>query len=76
MIDLGQLREEREKVTQLIKRKDPSFDVDQLYKQDEQLRELKTKAEELRHRKNELADQGKKGHRSSGDATPNDPRAL
>ncbi len=61
MIDLGQLREQPEKISALIKRKDPSFDVKKLFETDKRLRELRMQVETLRHRKNELAEQGKKG---------------
>ena len=61
MINLGQLREEPEKISALIKRKDPLFDAEQLYETDKRLRELRLQVETLRHRKNELAEQGKKG---------------
>jgi seryl-tRNA synthetase len=61
MIDLGRLRDEPKKTSELIKRKDPSFNVEKLIEQDKQVRQLKLHAEKLRHHKNELAIQGKKG---------------
>lgn len=61
MIDLGLLREFPEKIISLIKRKDPAFDADQLFKKDKEVRQLKSEVEQLRHTKNELAQEGKKG---------------
>lgn len=61
MIDLGLLREQPKKIIELIKRKDPSFDAEQLYKLDEDVRSLRVQVEDLRHKKNELAKQGQKG---------------
>jgi len=61
MIDLGLLREQPERIIGLIKRKDPSFDAQKLYDWDVQLRKLRIEVEELRHKKNELAKQGKGG---------------
>lgn len=61
MIDLGLLREQPERIIGLIKRKDPSFDAQKLYNLDVQLRKLRIEVEELRHKKNELAKQGKGG---------------
>lgn len=61
MIDLGLLREQPERIIGLIKRKDPSFDAQKLYDWDIQLRKLRIEVEELRHKKNDLAKQGKSG---------------
>ncbi len=61
MIDLNLLREKPEHIIDLIKRKDPAFDIKKLYELDIQLRALRKDVEELRHRKNELANQGKGG---------------
>lgn len=61
MIDLGLLREQPERIIGLIKRKDPSYDAQKLYDWDIQLRTLRIEVEELRHKKNELAKQGKAG---------------
>lgn len=61
MIDLGLLREQPERIISLIKRKEPSFDAQRLYDLDVQLRKLRLEVEDLRKRKNELAQQGKGG---------------
>ena len=61
MIDLQRLRQEPELVIGLLKKKDPSFDGIKLYELDEQVRKIRTEVEELRNKKNELAEQGKKG---------------
>lgn len=61
MIDLGLLREQPERIIGLIKKKDPSYDAQKLYDWDIQLRKLRIEVEELRHKKNDLAKQGKAG---------------
>lgn len=61
MIDLGLLRKSPEKVIELLKRKDPSYDANLLVTLDQELRTLNAQVEELRHKKNELSDQAKKG---------------
>ena len=61
MIDLGLLREQPERIIGLIKRKDPAYNAQQLFDWDVQLRKLRIEVEELRHKKNELAKQGKSG---------------
>ena len=55
MIDLNLLREKPENIIDLIKRKEPAFDVKQLYDLDMQYAKLRKKSKSLRHRKNELA---------------------
>lgn len=61
MINLALLREEPQRITDLIKKKDPSYDVAQLIKFDERVRILTQAVEILRAEKNELADRAKKG---------------
>ncbi len=61
MINLTLLREETERIKALIKKKDPSFDVDSLIDCDVQLREIRADVENMRHRKNELAELAKTG---------------
>jgi seryl-tRNA synthetase len=61
MIDLGLLRQDPQRVIELIKKKDPSYNAHLLRKLDEEVRRLKNEVEELRHQKNELAKQGQKG---------------
>jgi seryl-tRNA synthetase len=61
MIDLGLLREHPEKVISLIQKKEPSFNIRLLAELDEQVRKVHVEIEALRHRKNELAQLGKKG---------------
>src|ERR1700733_110166 len=61
MIDLALLREQPERIIGLIKRKDPSFDAQRLLDCDVLLRALRLEIEAVRHKKNELAAQGKSG---------------
>ena len=61
MIDLNRLRQEPEKIKELILRKDPSFPVDQLIEQDKKKRALQLDVETLRKEKNNLAASGAKG---------------
>jgi seryl-tRNA synthetase len=61
MIDLGQLRDDPAQIVQRIKKKDPSFNADRLAELDQQVRSLRLHVEALRHKKNELAQEGKKG---------------
>jgi len=61
MIDLHRLRADSDKVLELIKKKDPSFDGKKLYQLDEQLRLIKLTVDELRHEKNDLAKKGQAG---------------
>lgn len=61
MIDLVRLRHDPEGVSSLLKKKDPTFEVDRLITLDEELRRLKTEVDTLRSQKNELAREGQKG---------------
>lgn len=61
MIDLHLLREKPHEVAELLKKKDPSFNIEGLIKLDAELRELKLAVESLRSKKNELAKLGQKG---------------
>lgn len=61
MIDLAYLREHPERVRALIIKKDPNFPVDSLIELDKELRRVKLQVEELRAKKNELAQQAKGG---------------
>jgi len=61
MIDLGFLREHPEVTVALLKKKDPSFDAQALLDLDSKVRKVRHEVEELRHTKNELAQQGKAG---------------
>lgn len=61
MIDLAYLREHSERVRALILKKDPNFPVDSLIDLDKELRRAKLQVEELRAKKNELAQQAKGG---------------
>lgn len=61
MIDLNLLREEPEKIKELIARKEPTFDVKTLCQFDEKARLLRVHVETLRKEKNELASLGAKG---------------
>lgn len=61
MIDLAYLRDHQESVRALILKKDPSFNVDLLISLDVQLRHIRQQVEELRCKKNDLAQQAKSG---------------
>ena len=52
MIDLALLRDNPEQMSAWLLKKDPSFDVQQLIRLDNQLRSLRQQVEELRHPKN------------------------
>lgn len=59
MINLTLLREEPERIMELIKRKDPSFDCERLYELDEKCRSMLSEIELLRKRKMNLPIQAK-----------------
>jgi len=61
MIDLALLRDDHKRVIDLLKLKEPSFDAQRLFDLDAALRDIKIEVEALRHKKNELAQQGKGG---------------
>lgn len=61
MIDLGQLRDNPQAIIALLKKKDPSYNAQKLYDLDIQLRAIRHEVEQLRSKKNELANQGKAG---------------
>jgi seryl-tRNA synthetase len=61
MIDLTLLRENPEQIKKLILKKEPTFKVDELIKLDKQLRSVRSKIEDLRKTRNELAKKGAKG---------------
>lgn len=61
MIDLKKLREQTQDITEAIHKKDPSFDVAELYNLDESRRALVLEIESLRNQKNVLAQQAKQG---------------
>lgn len=61
MINLSLLRESPESVIALIKKKEPSFDIELLYELDQKVRTLLSEVEALRKKKNELAEIGKMG---------------
>jgi len=55
MIDLALLRENREKIRNLILKKEPSFDIDKLIILDEQVRDLRAAVEVLRKQRNDIS---------------------
>src|SRR5687767_8290370 len=55
MLDIQFIRENTEQVKQAAKNKNVDVDIDKLLKLDEQWRSLSSKADELRHKKNELS---------------------
>ena len=61
MINLTWLREDPKRVIELIKKKEPQFDIELLYELDEKLRVIRSEVESLRQKKNELAEKGKNG---------------
>jgi len=61
MIDLGLLRTEPERMIALLKEREPSFDADRLLTLDIELRSTRHEVEELRHKKNELAQAARDG---------------
>lgn len=61
MINLTLLREQPEKFAELLHKKDPDFEVNKLLDLDKKVRTSRLQVEELRHKKNELAQQGKQG---------------
>ena len=61
MINLTWLREDPKRIMELIKKKEPKFDCERLYELDEKLRAILSEVESLRQKKNELAQEGKKG---------------
>lgn len=61
MIDLGLLREKTAAVIEGLKKKDPTFDAQQLYDLDCRVRKMRLEIEQLRHKKNEMAAQAKGG---------------
>lgn len=61
MIDLELLRSNPQEVLARIAKKDPFFDGEKLRVLDQQVRQLTNYVEQLRHEKNQLADQGKQG---------------
>lgn len=61
MIDLTLLRENPDVVIALLKKKDPSYNTQALFDLDEQVRSIRQEVENLRHQRNELAEQGQGG---------------
>ncbi len=61
MIDLGLLREDLAHVIALLKKKDPAYDAQRLVDLDKQVRDIRLVVENIRHKKNELAKQGRGG---------------
>ena len=61
MIDLVKLRNAPTEIIQALRKKDPSFDIDNLVELDKQHRTLTAEVETLRAQKNELADKAKSG---------------
>ena len=61
MIDLELLRQKPQEVLSRIKRKDPAFNGEHLLMLDQAVRQVTNQVEQLRHEKNQLAEQGKRG---------------
>src|SRR5690349_9476273 len=58
MIDINLLRQQKEKIKELLFKKEPQFNVELLLEKDSCVRNLKSKVEQLRKQKNDLALQG------------------
>lgn len=61
MIDSALLREDPQGVGSQIRKKDPAFDVEKLVAAEKEIREIRTRVESLRQKKNDLAAQAKGG---------------
>jgi seryl-tRNA synthetase len=61
MIDLNKLRENTKHFKELILRKEPTFNIDQLIILDQEVKSTKSHLEQLRKEKNDLAAQGAHG---------------
>lgn len=61
MIDLELLRNDPEGIIALLRKKDPHFDGRRLFELDAGVRTVRLAIEDMRRRKNELAEKGKKG---------------
>ncbi|QQR53402.1 serine--tRNA ligase [bacterium] len=61
MIDLNLFHDDPERIIKQLKRKDPSFDGEKLYRYYIGLKNLKIELDKLRQEKNELASQAKQG---------------
>lgn len=61
MIDLALLREDTERLTELLNKKDPDFDVKLLIDLDKNVRAYKLEIDDLRREKNELAKSASSG---------------
>jgi seryl-tRNA synthetase len=61
MIDLALLRQNKEYITSIINKKDPLYDVHLLFTLDQQVREISLAIDQLRSKKNDLAEKSKSG---------------
>lgn len=61
MIDKSLFRSKNPHFISALKNKDPQFDVEKLIELDQRVRDLQVQVEQLRHKKNELAEKGKTG---------------
>jgi seryl-tRNA synthetase len=61
MINIALLRTRKDEIAPLIKKKDPSFDIELLYTLDQRVKTLRTQIESLQKQKNECAQAGQKG---------------
>lgn len=57
MIDIKLIRDDKNKVEGLLKRKDPSIDLNPLVEMDQKIRQLKAKGEQLKSQRNNLSKQ-------------------
>lgn len=57
MIDIKLIRKEKQKIEAKLKTKDPSIDLSQVFDLDEQIRDLKSKVEQLKAARNEASQQ-------------------
>lgn len=61
MIDLNRLRDNPEKTIELLRYKEPAYNAYLLCEKDKQVRDMRVQVESLRHEKNVLAQEAKKG---------------
>ena len=57
MLDIKRIRENPEKVNELLQRRNPNLNIDEIIKIDEERRSIQTKADDLRRERKEISDQ-------------------
>ncbi len=69
MIDIKLIRENKEKIEELLRRKDPTIDLSSIHSMDRRIRNLKTKVEELKATRNQVSKKIGEMKRKGEDAT-------